>query len=122
MAPSGRKVAAANTGKVVFVDNFGPYGKTVIVDHGFGLTTLYTHLSSYECTEGDEVAKGDIIGRSGSSGLIPKPGVGFQFRLHGIPVRPEEWWDEKWIEDHINKKIASVQRELGIRVLRPLGR
>ncbi len=121
IAPSGRAVGAANSGKVVFVDEFGPYGKTVIVDHGFGLSTMYSHLASYECTEGDELAKGGVVGRAGASGLIPKSGVGFQFRLHGVPVRPEEWWDAKWITDHIDKKIREVKRELGIRVIQPLG-
>lgn len=118
-------VQAANRGVVVFADDFGPYGKTVIVDHGFGLTSLYGHLDSISCTEGDVVEKGREIGLTGDSGLSFADSAGsdylhFEFRLFGRPVRPAEWWDARWIEDHIEAKIRTVKRAMGIVVTTPI--
>lgn len=120
LAREGKEVSAANNGKVIFADTFGIYGTTVILDHGFGLTTLYTHLSSVGCAEGDELRKGALVGLTGSSGLQPYSGSGFQLRLHGVPIRPEEWWDERWLKEHIDKKVLRVLRDLGIQPQRAL--
>jgi hypothetical protein len=120
---SGTPVWSANEGVVIFAGALGPFGKSVIVDHGFGLSTLYSHMSSIEHLEGTRVSSGDLLGRSGASGFLPYgEGVGFTVRLHGLAVRPEEWWDERWIADHIEKKIHDVKRELGVLSFRPLER
>ena len=59
-------IPAANTGIVIFAEPLGIYGKTVIVDHGFGLFSMYSHLSHIGVKVGDRLAKGDILGRTGS--------------------------------------------------------
>lgn len=113
-------VRAANNGIVIFSDNLGPYGDTVIVDHGFGVTTLYGHLGSMTRLEGDRVERGDIIGKVGDTGLIFSPGLTFEVRLHGTPVRPVEWWDAGWLRDHVDQKVSNAKKTLGIRTVVPL--
>ena len=119
-AKQGREVLATNGGKVIFADNFGIYGTTVVLDHGFGLTTLHTHLSSVGCAEGDELRKGDLVGLTGHTGLMANSGSGFQLRLHGEPIRPAEWWDRKWLTEHIDRKINTVLKNLGVSQRRPI--
>src|SRR4030095_11641067 len=62
-------VPAANSGVVVWAAPLTIYGNAVVVDHGWGLQTLYGHLSTLEVKEGDEVKKGHKLGRSGATGL-----------------------------------------------------
>ncbi|HQH26073.1 MAG TPA: M23 family metallopeptidase [Oligoflexia bacterium] len=113
-------VRAANSGIVIFADDLGSYGKTVILDHGFGLTSLYGHLNSITHLEGSRIAAGDIIGAAGSTGFAWRDCVAFEIRLHGVPVRPEEWWDNTWIADHIEAKITEIKKKMGINAPRLL--
>ncbi len=113
-APAGSEVRASGTGIVIFADDLGVYGKTVIVDHGFGLTSTYANLTSFERLEGDRVTRGDILGRTGSTGFVFTPGLTFEMRLHGEPVRPIEWWDATWQRDHVDAKVKNVKKLLGI--------
>ena len=118
--PAGREIRASNAGKVIYADALGLYGKTVIIDHGFGLTSLYGNLSEIKCTEGDEIKGGALIAISGRSAVTGLGRLEFQIRLHGVPVRPDEWWDESWIRGHIEDKIALVKKQFGIKVATPL--
>lgn len=113
-------VTASNSGIVIFADDLGIYGRTVILDHGFGLYTLYGHLSAMQVAEGDNVTKGQVIAKSGSTGLAGGDHLHFEVRLHGIPVRPIEWWDGKWLADHIDRKIMDTKKLLGIKTSVPL--
>jgi len=107
---SRQKVLAANSGRVSFVRTLALNGNTVVIDHGFGLSTVYAHLSESTVKVGDEIAKGVPIGRTGATGFAQSEEVYFEMRLHGVPVSPNEWWDESWVADHITNKIAFVQR------------
>ncbi len=98
--------AAANDGVVVHAAFFGIYGNAVIIDHGCGLQTLYGHLSSIDVKEGDSVKRGQVIGRSGQTGLAGGDHLHFSVLLDGIPVNPTEWWDPHWIHDRIDEKLA----------------
>lgn len=109
---SRQKVVAANGGIVSFVDTLPVHGITVVVDHGFGLATVYAHLSEVSVKPGAEVAKGALIGTTGSTGLSASEEVYFETRLHGVTVSPNEWWDETWVNDHIQNKTSFVQRTL----------
>ncbi|MCB0358722.1 MAG: M23 family metallopeptidase, partial [Bdellovibrionales bacterium] len=113
-APEGSEVRAAQAGWVIFSDTLGPYGTTVILDHGFGLYTLYAHLSEASVVEGDELRPSDLLGRSGSSGFALRPTLRFEVRLHGVPVRPAEWWDARWVDEHIESRIERMKRLSGI--------
>jgi hypothetical protein len=101
-------VPAANTGVVAFTGPLSIYGNTVIVDHGLGLQTLYAHLSSSEVKVGDAVHKGQELGRSGMTGLAIGDHLHYEVLLHGISVTPIEWWDAKWIRDHIAKPLKEA--------------
>ncbi len=107
-------IEAANSGVVVFAGDLGIYGNTVIIDHGLGLFTLYAHLSSIGVKVGDKVDKKQIIGRTGETGLAGGDHLHYAVLIYGVPVRPLEWWDRKWIKDHIIGKIKEVQKEVGI--------
>ena len=120
LAGKGLDIRAANTGVVIFSDSLGVYGETIVIDHGFGLSSLYAHLSKREVREGDRVDRGDIIGKSGSSGLAVQNQLYFETRLYGVPVRPEEWWDGRWVKEHIDKKIERAKRILGLAIRRVL--
>ncbi len=72
---------------------------------GLGLQTLYAHLSSIDVKEGDQVTKGQELGRSGSSGLALGDHLHFEVLINGVSVTPLEWWDAKWIRDHIGRPL-----------------
>ncbi len=99
-------VQAGNAGVVVLARFFGIYGNTVVVDHGYGLQTLYGHLSSIAVEEGQTIARGALVGRSGDTGLAGGDHLHFSVLLHGLSVNPAEWWDEHWIHDRLRLKLG----------------
>jgi hypothetical protein len=101
-------IPAANAGKVVFADTLGIYGQAVIIDHGFGLFSLYGHCSSLDVTEGQAVGRGDIIGKTGTTGLAGGDHLHFGMIVAGTYVNPIEWWDATWIENNITSKLKEV--------------
>ena len=96
---------AANSGTVAFVGSLGIYGNTVILDHGLGLFTLYSHLDSIDVKVGDAAKQRQAIGRTGETGLAAGDHLHFGVYLDGVAVLPVEWWDAKWIEDNIRPKL-----------------
>lgn len=106
-------VSASNSGVVVFAEHLGIYGNTVIVDHGMGVMSLYSHLSSMNVNVGDSVGKKDIVGRTGTTGLAVGDHLHFGVYVQGVPVRPLEWWDAKWIKDNISYKVNYVKKNFG---------
>jgi murein DD-endopeptidase MepM/ murein hydrolase activator NlpD len=98
-------VEAANSGKVAFTGDLGIYGGTVILDHGLGLFSLYGHMSSFDVKLGDSVAKRQILGKTGETGLAAGDHLHFGIYLAGVAVLPVEWWDQKWIDDNIKPKL-----------------
>ncbi len=101
-------VPAANHGRVVFAEDLGIYGQTVVLDHGQRVMSLYGHLSSIQVPQGQEVRKGDIIGTTGATGLAGGDHLHFSIMVNGVPVNPIEWWDPHWIRDHVDKKMATM--------------
>jgi murein DD-endopeptidase MepM/ murein hydrolase activator NlpD len=101
-------IEAANSGRVVLARYFGIYGNTVVLDHGYGLMTLYAHLSSIEVEPGQEVERGQVLGRSGETGLAGGDHLHFTVLLQGEPVDPVEWFDAKWIRDRLVRKLGSA--------------
>lgn len=101
-------IPAAAAGQVVLARYFGIYGKAVVIDHGFGLMTLYGHLSSLDVAEGDTVTRGQTIGRTGTTGLAAGDHLHFTTLLQGLPVDPKEWWDGHWIRDRLKTKLGAA--------------
>ena len=101
-------VPVSNDGVVAFAGYLGIYGNCVVVDHGYGVQTLYGHLSSIDVKEGQQVKRGETIGRSGATGLAGGDHVHFAVMLRGLPVTPIEWFDSKWINDRLKLKLGAA--------------
>jgi murein DD-endopeptidase MepM/ murein hydrolase activator NlpD len=99
-------VQASNNGKVVYAAPLGIYGNCIVVDHGYGLQTIYGHLSKIDVHEGDMVKPGQIMGESGQTGMAGGDHIHFAMQLDGVQIDPKEWWDQHWIKDHIAKRVA----------------
>ncbi|MEO8628191.1 MAG: M23 family metallopeptidase [Betaproteobacteria bacterium] len=101
-------VPAANDGVIAHASYLGIYGNCVVIDHGYGLQTLYGHLSSIDVKVGDKVKRGQPIGRTGATGLAGGDHLHFAVLLDGLPVSPIEWIDRKWIQDRLKRKLGDA--------------
>jgi murein DD-endopeptidase MepM/ murein hydrolase activator NlpD len=102
------EIQAANDGAVVLARYFGIYGNAVVIDHGYGLMSLYGHLSSIAVGEGEKAERGQVIGRSGATGLAGGDHLHFTMMLQGLPVDSREWWDGHWIHDRLFLKLGAA--------------
>jgi murein DD-endopeptidase MepM/ murein hydrolase activator NlpD len=102
-------ITSSNGGKVVFSQENGIYGNLPIIDHGFGLYTLYGHCSDVHVQEGDVASVGQQIAKTGLSGYAMGDHLHFGILVQGIEVRPEEWMDSKWIVDNITSVIENAK-------------
>jgi murein DD-endopeptidase MepM/ murein hydrolase activator NlpD len=98
-------VAASNDGVTIMAQFFGIYGNTIAVDHGYGLLSLYGHLSAFDVKEQDPVKRGQTIAQSGETGLAGGDHLHFSMVLQGTQVDAREWWDPHWIHDRIQAKL-----------------
>lgn len=90
-ASYGSTIRAADTGEVIFSGWYGGYGKTVIINHGNGMSTLYGHSSDLYVREGQTVKRGQAIAAVGSTGLSTGPHLHFEVRKNGTPVNPANY-------------------------------
>jgi len=81
-------VKAAAKGIVIFAGRKAGYGKTVIIDHGYGYITKYGHNNKLIVKAGDKISKGDVIAEVGSTGRSTGPHVHYEVLVNGIPVNP----------------------------------
>jgi len=102
-------VAAANAGAVLNASWLGIYGNCVILDHGMGVQSLYAHLMSFDVKVGDTVTRGQIVGRSDSTGLAGGDHLHFTMLVGGRMVNPVEWWDGHWIADRVDRKLKEAR-------------
>jgi hypothetical protein len=98
-------VQAANDGRVVHASDLGIFGNCIVVDHGYGLQSIYGHLSRIDVKVGDLVKKGQAMGIAGSTGLATGVHIHFSMQTDGVQTNPREWWDEHWIHDRILTKL-----------------
>jgi murein DD-endopeptidase MepM/ murein hydrolase activator NlpD len=91
-APAGRGIAAARSGKVVYVGYKGAYGLVAIVDHGYSVATVYAHMSKVYVQTGQRVGTGKTIGAIGCTGWCTGPHIHFEVRVRGEHRNPRGWF------------------------------
>lgn len=101
-------VKAANIGRVIFAGPLGIYGQCVVLDHGYGVQSIYGHMRQIDVKEGDTVQKEQVIGRSGATGLAGGDHIHFSMQVDGVQVNPLEWWDDHWIQDRVLAKLPGA--------------
>lgn len=101
-------VPAANRGRVALAEYVGIYGNTVLLDHGFGIFSMYGHLASIEVQPEQVVAKGDVIGHTGSTGLAGGDHLHYAMIVGQTFVNPIEWWDPNWIRNNVTMKLEAL--------------
>jgi murein DD-endopeptidase MepM/ murein hydrolase activator NlpD len=84
----GDSVRVTGDGVVIEADERAGYGRLVVVDHGYGVTTWYAHLSTFSVLAGEQLRRGDTIGNVGVSGRSTGPHVHYEVRINGAPVNP----------------------------------
>ncbi|MDR3345677.1 MAG: M23 family metallopeptidase, partial [Campylobacteraceae bacterium] len=104
------EIVASNPGKVAYAAENGIYGNMILLDHGLGVYSLYAHCSSIAVNEGDEIISGQILGRTGKTGFVFGDHLHFGIVVQGIEVRPEEWLDQKWLQDNIFDLINNANK------------
>ncbi len=102
-------VRAANNGKIVFADYLGIYGNMVMVDHGQGVFSLYSHLSQINVAPGDMVDQKTVLGLTGTTGMAGGDHLHFSMLVNGVFVTPKEWWDQHWVDVTIMHPITDVK-------------
>ena len=103
-------IVSSNKGTVVLAKYNGIYGKNIIISHGLGLYTLYGHTSSDLVDEGENIKAGDVIAKTGMTGLALGDHLHFGILVQGIEVRPEEWMDKNWMKDNIFDVIKAAKK------------
>ena len=103
-------IKTSNAGKVIYANENGIYGNMPMIDHGMGLYSLYGHCSQILVKEGDEVSMGQVIAKTGTSGLALGDHLHFGLLVQGIEVRPIEWFDAKWIKTNIDDVFKDANK------------
>jgi murein DD-endopeptidase MepM/ murein hydrolase activator NlpD len=92
-APNGTDIYATGNGVVVAVNSSKRgLGNHIIIDHGFGLTSIYAHLSDFNVKKGQKVERGDVIGFVGSTGMSVAPHLHYEIKLNGVNVDPVNYY------------------------------
>lgn len=105
-------IIASNPGRVVFASENGIYGLNLLIDHGYGIYSLYAHCSSLAVAQGDEVSAGERIASTGTSGLALGDHLHFGILIQGVEVLPQEWMDKKWINDNITGVLNAGKKAI----------
>ena len=91
----GEPIRPSADGIVVLAEQLQVRGNTIIIDHGWGVYSLYAHLSKIQVQPGERVARGDTIGLLGSTGLATGPHLHWEIRVNGTPVDPIAWCERQ---------------------------
>lgn len=94
-APEGKDIRAVADGRVIYADWFKGYGKLIILDHGDGYYTLYAHASEISVSLGQNISRGQALGRVGETGSLEGPNLYFEVRQNGRPQDPLAWLASK---------------------------
>lgn len=111
-APTGTPIYATGSGKIVRVENKATgYGKSVVIDHGYGYQTLYAHMSKFDCKVGQEVVKGQQIGYVGSTGTSTAPHVHYEVIFKGEKVNPLPFCTDGLTPDEYRLLVQEASKE-----------
>lgn len=109
-APVGTPIYATGNGQVVELSGSktsrSDFGLTVIIDHGYGYSTLYGHLNGFKVVQGQNVKRGDIIGYVGNTGASTAPHVHYEVHKDGQRVNPAFYYFKDLTADEYDKLIA----------------
>ncbi len=111
-APTGTPIYATGSGKVVRVENKATgYGKSVVIDHGYGYQTLYAHMSKFDCKVGQQVNKGQQIGFVGSTGTSTAPHVHYEVIYKDQKVNPLPFCTDGLTPDEYRLLVQEASKE-----------
>ncbi|MFA7659492.1 MAG: M23 family metallopeptidase [Candidatus Gastranaerophilaceae bacterium] len=117
-APEGTKILPVQSGKVLVAQQFNLNGGTVIIDHGFGMTSAYLHMSKINVKEGQKVGLKDIIGEVGSTGHSTGPHLHFGLYINGVGVNPVG----QWLNPTSLKKVKKAASAKAVKILKNTAR
>jgi len=106
------RVYNSNRGQVIYKDYTGIYGNTLLIYHGLGLVSGYSHTSDIKVNLNEISHRGDVVAITGSSGAVFGDHLHFGIFVQGIPVTPIEWMDRNWIKNNIDNVINNSKRLL----------
>jgi murein DD-endopeptidase MepM/ murein hydrolase activator NlpD len=110
-APAGTDVYATGNGTVVDVSSSQRgLGKHITIDHGFGYTSIYAHLSNFNVRVGQRVQRGDIIGYVGSTGMSVANHLHYEIKLNGVNVDPVNYYFEDLSSAEYEKMIEIASK------------
>ena len=110
-APSGTPIYATADGTVNFNGRKGGYGKTCMVDHGYGYQTLYGHMKTITVRKGQRVKRGEIIGYVGSTGLSQSPHVHYEVIYNDKKVNPVNYFYNDFTPEEFEKVLEIASRD-----------
>ncbi len=103
-------IIASNPGKIVLEQKLGIYGNTIVLYHGLGVSSLYSHISNFKKALGDDIREGEVIAESGSTGWAFGDHLHFGILVQGQFVRLAEWMDGKWIKNNITSVFQKGEK------------
>ena len=110
-APAGTDVYATGNGTIVDLSSSQRgLGKHIIIDHGFGYTSIYAHLSNFNVRVGQKVQRGDIIGFVGSTGMSVANHLHYEIKLNGVNVDPVNYYFEDLSSAEYEKMIEIASK------------
>ncbi len=104
------KIKSSNKGEVVFAHFNGIYGNNIIIYHGLGLYSLYGHCSSFLVQKDDMVKRGQIIAKTGKTGMALGDHLHFGILIQGVEVFPREWMDKHWMKVNIFNVMKDAKK------------
>ena len=84
-------MVAPAAGTVIFAGTDGGYGNLLVLDHGYGVQTIYGHLSEFKTKVGAKVERGDDIGLVGNTGRSTGPHLHYEVKVNGVPQNPSKF-------------------------------
>jgi len=109
-APTGTEIYSTGDGTIKQVTTDRSYGNYIIVDHGYGLETLYAHMSTFNVRKGQKIKRGDVIGFVGSTGLSTAPHLHYEVIRNGQKVNPINYFFNDLTADEYDQMIELSMR------------